>query len=136
MTTIATPVCGERCLQSECGWLLSSLVMFVILAMTLAGCAAKATRTQELIAKDYVEMTNDDLLLYYYQIEDQIEAEESRSTGSSVSVGIGTGFFGSGSHLGGGVGVSTGVGQRETAAELRDRRNAVRLELQKRGLQP
>lgn len=92
------------------------------------------SRTEELLTKEYLTLSNDDQLLHYYQLEDQIVAEERSSTGSSVSLGLGTGLFSSRSHFGGGVGVSTGIGSQTTATELRDRRNLVRLELQKRGL--
>jgi hypothetical protein len=113
------------------------LAQFVILILLvgLVGCAGK-TRTQELLVKDYVAMSNDDLLLHYYQLEDQIVVDERASTGSSVSLGLGTGLFRSGSHFGGGLGISTGVGSQVTATELRDRRNEVRLELRKRGVNP
>ena len=114
---------------------LLSFLLLILLIIGLASCAGK-TRTQELLVKDYVTMTDDDLLLHYYQLEDQIVADERAFDDSSVSFGIGTGFFGSGSHLGGGVGMSTGTGSRYTATELRDRRNVVRLELRKRGVNP
>jgi hypothetical protein len=110
------------------------LTLFVS-SVVFVGCAGKS-RTEQLLAKDYVSMTNDDLLLHYYQLEDQIVADERASNDSSVSFGVGTGFFGGGSHVGGGVGLSTGTGNRYTATELRDRRNAVRLELRKRGVAP
>ena len=111
------------------------LLALFISSVALVGCAGKS-RTEQLLAKDYVTMTDDDLLLHYYQLEDQIVADERATNDSSVSFGIGTGFFGSGSHLGGGVGMSTGTGSRYTATELRDRRNVVRLELRKRGVNP
>ncbi len=117
------------------GTLLLTLFLMSLFLAPLAGCAGKS-KTQELLAKEYLPLSNDDLLLHYYQLEDQIVAEERNSGGSSVSLGLGTGLFGSRSHFGGGVGVSTGVGTQTTATELRDRRNEVRLELQKRGVVP
>jgi uncharacterized membrane protein YgcG len=127
---------GEKQLMDYVGLLLLTPFIMFMIAVSLPGCAGKATRTQALLSTDYVAMSNDNLLLYYYQLEDQIVADERVSNDSSVSFGIGTGLFSSGSHFGGGVGMSTGTGSHYTATELRDRRNAVRLELRKRGVDP
>ncbi len=118
------------------GTLLLTLFLMSLFLAPLAGCAGKVSRTEELLAKEYLTLSNNDLLLHYYQLEDQIVADERNETGSSVRLGLGTGFFGSGSHFGGGVGVSTGVGSQPVAKKLRDRRNDVRLELHKRGVVP
>lgn len=112
------------------------MIVLITFLLTLAACAAKATRSEQLLATDYVSMSDDDLLLYYYQLENQIVADERASSDSSVSFGIGTGMFSGGSHFGGGVGMSTGTGSQYTATVLRDRRNVVRLELRKRGVWP
>ena len=117
------------------GWRILPLLLMLLLTIGLAGCAGKK-RMQELLVKAYVAMSNDDLLLHYYQLEDQIVADERASTGSSVNLGLGTGLFRGGSHFGGGLGISTGVGSQVTATELRHRRNEVRLELRKRGVNP
>jgi hypothetical protein len=77
-------------------------------------------------------MSNDNLQLYFYQLEDQIFAEESKSTSGSVSLGLGRSSYG----RRGGVGVSTGTTKQHVATDLRDRRNEVRLELTKRGIDP
>ncbi len=86
---------------------------------------------------DYTTMVNDDLQLHYYQLEDQIVADERKSARSSFSIGLGTGrsSYGS-SHSHGGIGMSTGTNLYTTATELRNRRNEVRMELQKRGVTP
>lgn len=115
--------------------LLLTLLMALVVATTLAGCADKSKK-QELLARDYLSLPNDELLLYYYQLEDQIVAEERSSSGVSVGVGLGMGSFGGGSIRSGGIGVSTGTGSRAVASDLRDRRNEVRIELQKRGIAP
>ena len=126
-------------LQRRVGGRGGLFLLFVFLslsALILTGCAGKVSRTEELLAKEYLTLSNNDLLLHYYQLEDQIVADERSETGSSVRLGLGTGLFGSGSHFGGGVGVSTGVGSQPVATKLRDRRNEVRLELHKRGVVP
>lgn len=106
-------------------------LILMLLAVTtvflLLGCADK---TKDLLAEDYKKMTNDDLLRYYYRLNDEIESQEKQS---GPQVGIGVGGFGR--HVGGGVGVATGA-TGYTATELRERRIDVRMELKKRGLTP
>ena len=105
------------------------ILMLVALAAVflLFGCADK---TKDLLAEDYKKMANEDLLRYYYRLNDEIERQEKQS---GPQVGIGVGGFGR--HVGGGVGVSTGA-TGYTATELRERRIDVRMELKKRGLTP
>jgi len=103
-------------------------MLLALTAVFLAfGCADK---TKDLLAEDYKKMSNDDLLRYYYRLNDEIESQEKQS---GPQVGIGVGGFGR--HVGGGVGVSTGA-TGYTATELRERRIDVRMELKKRGLTP
>jgi hypothetical protein len=102
------------------------LLVFAVVFFVF-GCADK---TKELLAEDYQKMSNDDLLRYYYRLNDEIEKQEKQS-GPQVGVGIG----GFGRHTGGGVGVSSGA-TGYTAEELRARRIDVRMELKKRGLVP
>jgi len=104
------------------------LVFLIIAAVFLVlGCADK---TKELLAENYQKMSNDDLLRYFYRLNDEIESQEKQS---SPQVGVGFGSWGRGG--GGGVGVGTG-GTGYTAEELRARRIDVRMELKKRGLVP
>ncbi|HOS08504.1 MAG TPA: hypothetical protein PL134_05850 [Smithellaceae bacterium] len=108
-----------------------NFVLFLLIVTAvffIFGCAAD--NTSELIAEDYKKMTNDDLLRYYYRLNDEIEKQEKQS-GPQVGIGIG----GFGRHTGGGVGVSSGA-TGYTAEELRARRIDVRMELKKRGLTP
>jgi len=105
-----------------------ALLFFMMAAMLLfAGCA---TRTQELLAEDYMKMGNDDLLRYFYRLDDEIERQE-KPAGPEFSFGLGT----FGHHSGFGIGVGTGT-TGYTADELRKRRIDVRMELKKRGLNP
>jgi hypothetical protein len=102
------------------------LLIFTALVFVL-GCAGKST---ELLAENYKAMNNENLLRYYYTLNDEIDRQEKQS---GPQFGIGVGGFGRG--VGGGAGVSTG-GSGYTADDLRARRIDVKLELKKRGLNP
>ncbi|MCJ7773183.1 MAG: hypothetical protein MUP22_08635 [Desulfobacterales bacterium] len=107
------------------------IVMF-LLPLFMLSCSGTQ---EELLGKDYTKMSDDELLKYYYQIEDEIAKCENKSSGASVGIGGGRGW-GSGGGFGGvGVGVSKGVGGCESD-DLRNRRIDVRLALKKRGLNP
>ena len=104
------------------------LTLLIIAAVFLVvGCADK---TKDLLAEDFKKMGNEDLLRYFYRLNDEIEKQEKQS---GPQVGIGFGGFGGG--VGGGAGVATG-GTGYTAEDLRARRIDVRLELKRRGLNP
>jgi hypothetical protein len=105
------------------------ILTFLIIAAVflVVGCADK---TKDLLAEDFKKMGNEDLLRYFYHLNDEIEKQEKQS---GPQVGIGFGSFGGG--VGGGVGVATG-GTGYTAEDLRARRVDVRLELKRRGLNP
>lgn len=108
----------------------SFAAMVLIMTFTLlyiAGCAGTST---EILAEDFKKMNNDQLLEYFYRLNDEIEKQE-KQTGPSFGVGIG----GFGRNVGGGVGVGTG-GTGYTAEDLRKRRVEVRMELKKRNLNP
>ena len=102
-------------------------LMFFITALVFWGCASSST---ELLAEDYKAMNNENLLRYYYRLNDEIERQEKQS---GPQFGIGIGGFGHG--VGGGAGVSTGA-TGYTADDLRARRIDVRMELKKRGITP
>ena len=113
------------------------IILLLLLSIgLLSGCADHKARTQELLAEDYHNLSNDNLTLYYYKLEDQIEVVERKRTGSSISLGLGLGSFGRSSGGSGGIGVTTGGSKRDVAADLRDRRNLVKLELKHRGITP
>jgi hypothetical protein len=102
-------------------------IALIFVVMIFAGCASKST---ELLAQDPNHMNNDQLLEYFYRLNDEIEKQE-KQTGPSFGIGIG----GIGRSVGGGVGVGTG-GTAYTADDLRERRIEVRMELKRRGIQP
>jgi hypothetical protein len=103
------------------------LLLFIGTMLFFAGCADKS---KELLAEDYKKMTNERLLEYFYQINDEIDKQE-KSSGPSVGIGVG----GFGRNTGGGVGVSSG-GTGYTAEDLRARRIELRLEMKRRNLKP
>lgn len=115
---------------------LSIILLSLLLIVFLSGCADHKVKTQELLAEDYHNLSNDNLTLYYYKLEDQIEVVERKRSGSSISLGLGLGSFGRSGRGSGGIGATTGSSKREVASNLRDRRNRVKLELQHRGITP
>ena len=115
------------------------LAFLVLLAsLGLSGCANQAgSEAGTLIAQDFRKMDNDELLLYYYRLTEEIDRRERSGPSSSVGIGIGGGSWGggwgSGSGGGVGVGVSTPVGGGGSD-ELRNRRAEVRVEMQRRNM--
>jgi hypothetical protein len=102
-------------------------VFAIMTALILLGCASKST---EMLAEDFIKMDNNQLLEYFYRLNDEIEKQE-KQTGPSFGIGVG----GGGRAMGGGVGVGTG-GTGYTADDLRKRRVDVRMEMKKRNLNP
>jgi hypothetical protein len=102
-------------------------LMFLVIALLLWGCASSST---ELLGEDYKAMNNENLLRYYYRLNDEIERQE-KQTGPQFGIGIG----GFGRSVGGGAGVTTGA-TGYTADDLRARRIDVKMELKKRGITP
>lgn len=102
----------------------------LLLGLLLGGCAATSQRSNELLTVHYLGLPDSDLQSHYRQLNDQIAAEErSRRGGTSIGIGI----FNSPVA----VGVSQHLGAGPTLAEdLRERRNQVRSELDRRGLLP
>ncbi len=104
------------------------VILCAMTALVVCGCAG---HQKELLSKDYTIMTDDELLRYYYELNDEISECVNRS--SSASVGIGTGYF---FHRPGlGLGLSRGV-PTCNPDKLRQRRIDVRVEIQHRGLNP
>ena len=112
--------------MNRCGKMIGLILLSAV--VVLSACAGTGARTQDLLQRDYRGMNDEELLTYYYQVNDQIAREERGATGSSVGVGVGGGPFR--------VGVGTGLTRVPIAEELRERRNEVRAELHRRGLSP
>ena len=116
-----------------------TLITILLIALSLAlvsGCTNNKAKTKELLAQDFHQLSNDDLTLYYYKLEDQIEVVERKRTGSSISLGIGGGTYSHRRSGRGGIGISTGGSTHKIATGLRDRRNQVKLEMKHRGITP
>lgn len=105
--------------------LLLGMAMMMIIA---GGCAS---RGEQLLRMDYQAMSDDDLLRYFYQLDEEVAKCQARV--GRTSVGVGTGY-GTGS-FGMGVGVHQGVGGCNLDA-LGQRRGEVRFLLNKRGISP
>ena len=113
-------------------------ILFITMFLgTIAGCVNNnKAKTRELLAQDFHQLSNDDLILYYYKLEDQIEVVERQQTQSSISLGIGSGTYGRHGGSSGGIGISTGGSTKKVTTDLRDRRNQVKLEMKHRGITP
>ena len=109
-------------------------LLFIFAFFVLAGCAGQS---RELLGEnyDYKKMNNEQLLEYFFRLNDEIEKQE-KQTGPSVGFGIGGFGFGRGrGGIGGGVGVETG-GTGYIAEDLRQRRIEVHLEMKRRNINP
>ena len=105
-----------------------SMFFCMITVPFLFGCAGY---NPELLEKDYMQMTDEELLTYYYELSREID--QCVHDPDRVSVGLGTGF-GLG-RLGVWLGLSRGVSTCDPD-RLIQRQARVRLELQRRGLGP
>ena len=107
-----------------------NITISVLILMALFFVFGCAGNSKELLAENYKAMNNENLLRYYYSLNDEIDRQEKQS---GPQFGIGVGSYGHG--VGGGAGVSTG-GSGYTADDLRARRIDVKLELKRRKLTP
>lgn len=97
-------------------------LLLLLTVFIFSGCAG----TSKLLTEDYQAMNDEQLLEYFYRLNDEIERQE-KSSGPTFGVGMGS--FGRG--VGGGIGLSTGE-TGYTADDLRKRRIETRLELNRR----
>ena len=110
-------------------------LMILLLSMLLltVGCQSTQPTTKQLLQEDYVHMTDAELLDYYQQLTEGIEEPNSGGSGFGFGLGIG---FGVGSSSSVGLGASKGPERAYSTEALQQRRNQVRLELARRGLEP
>ena len=103
--------------------------------LLLAGCAAYgSSNARALLGQDYQQMTNAELTAYEQKLSEEIAL--SGSGAGNTSIGFGLGSWGSDLGVGLGVNQNLGGGNGGVPIELRDRREAVRIEMRKRGLLP
>jgi hypothetical protein len=112
--------------------------MLVMTVLLLVGCAASGgSPAGALLGQDYQKMTNPELTAYEQALSEEIARSSGSSGGGGTSIGFGLGSWGSSSGFGLGVEQSLGGGGGGGApVELRDRREAVRVEMRRRGLLP
>ncbi len=115
------------------------LALLVLLAsLGLSGCAHQSgSEAGTLLSQDFRKMDNDELLLYYYRLTEEIDRTErsGSGSGSAISIGIGGGSWGGGgSGVGAGVSTTTPVGGGGGTENLRSRRAEVRVEMQRRNM--
>jgi len=114
----------------------ATLLAVMVLTVLLTGCVASGgPDAGYLLEQDYHRMADQQLTAYEQELSDAITSSLG-SAPSGMSVGFGVGSWGD--HSGVGLGVDkwlSGSGG-DTAVELRDRREAVRVEMRRRGLLP
>ena len=111
-------------------WLMVSILL-------LAGCAASGgSHAVYLLEQDYQRMSNAELTAYEQELSEEI-ARDSGGGWGGTSLGFGIGSWGSDTGVGLGVNQDLGGGgSGYGSVELRDRREAVRVEMRRRGLLP
>jgi hypothetical protein len=109
------------------------IILLLSMLMMTAGCQSTQPTTKQLLQEDYVQMTDAELLIYYQQLVEGIEEPSSGGSGFGFGLGVGIGV-GSSSSVG--LGASKGPEREYSTEALQQRRNQVRLELSRRGLEP
>lgn len=102
---------------------------WIVLALLLTACASGRS-ARSLLEEDFAAMGDQELLVYYDQLNEAIAKEEGGAGGFGLGLGVGVG---SGNFS---LGASQGMYVDDPTEALRARRNQVRLELARRGLQP
>ncbi|OEU62486.1 MAG: hypothetical protein BA870_01210 [Desulfuromonadales bacterium C00003094] len=109
------------------------IVLLLSMLLTTVGCQSTQPTTKQLLQEDYLQMMDTELLIYYQQLVEGIEEPSSGGGGFGFGLGIGIGV---GSSSAVGLGASKGPEREYTTEALQQRRNQVRLELSRRGLEP
>lgn len=109
----------------------------VFFVAVFSGCVSSGnSNTNVLLDRDYHRMSDPELIAYEQELSDELTRTSGSSSGD-VSIGLGFGSWSGGS--GGGYGVRTdrridGGSGYDASVLLLDRRDAVRSEMQRRGL--
>jgi hypothetical protein len=114
-----------------CTTLQRSILLVILLAVV--GCAG--AQRQLLQVDDWRSMPDEELLSYYFRLDEEIERCLARRTGAGVGVGTGIGTGIGAGRIGLGIGVTRGISGCPTE-RLWERRALVRTELRSRGLIP
>lgn len=113
---------------------ITRLMILLLSTLLLAvGCQSAQPTSNQLMEEDYLHMTDVELLDYYQQLTTGIEEPNSGGSGFGFGLGIGVGL---GSNSAVGLGASKGPELEYSTEALQQRRNQVRLELARRGLEP
>jgi len=108
----------------------------LVCILCLAGCATTGRAdVGYLLARDYQQMSDPELTAYEQELSEAIAGSSGTGWGGT-SIGFGIGSWGSDTGFGLGVSQNLGGGSGNAAVELRDRREAVRVEMRRRGLLP
>lgn len=103
-------------------------ILCIMEALFLCGCAGY---NRELLERDYTQMTDEELLTYFYELSREIDRCVNDPGRATVGVGTGFGLR----RLGVWLGLSRGIGSCNSD-RLIQRQARVRLELHRRGLSP
>lgn len=107
------------------------ILLFGLLLLSV-GCRSSQPTSGQLLQEDYLQMTDTDLLTYYQQLLERIEEPGGGGGGFGFGLGLGIGGGSGGVSLG----ASKGPQPTPPTEALQQRRNQVRLELARRGLEP
>ncbi|MEZ4484370.1 MAG: hypothetical protein R2864_07140 [Syntrophotaleaceae bacterium] len=114
--------------------LTTGLVVFLLgTLLTTLGCQSTQPSNKQLLQESYTQMSDPELLDYYQQLTERIA--EPSSTGGGFGFGLGIGI-GVGSSSSVGLGASKGPEPDYATEALLQRRDQVRLEMARRGLEP
>jgi hypothetical protein len=105
------------------------IILILAGLLMLTACAG---RGEQLLRQDYMVMTDDELLKYFYAIDEEVVG--CQAAAGRTAVGVGTGYGTGGFRLG--VGIQQRLATGCDLDALRQRRGEVRFELKKRGLSP
>lgn len=109
------------------------IILLLGMLLLTVGCQSTRPTTRQLLQEDYMQMTDAELLIYYQQLVEGIEEPSSGGGGFGFGIGVGIGV---GSDSSVGLGASKGPEREYSTEALQQRRNQVRLELARRGLEP
>ena len=112
---------------------ISLLALMLGLLLIATGCQSTQPSNRQLLQESYMQMTDTELLDYYQLLTERIAEPSSGGGGFGFGLGIGVGV---GDSSAVGVGASRGPEPDYTTEALLNRRDQVRLEMARRGLEP